>query len=147
MATTDKSNNKVYVNLGKIPGKKLPNGQNDNNDRIVAMSKKLADLVGATYTVTAPPRKVTITKGKLTGRVYDREVSLDITRVRCQLGYVTGIKTNATTKRKEPVIKWVPLDIPYGSNLKEMLRLVRTKFKKKPVYVKKASGNRTRFVT
>lgn len=139
---------KVYVNMGKIPGKKKEDGKPDNSDLVVAMSEEFAILVGATYTrVTPEQRTVTFKKGKLAGRSYKREIPITLTHVRYRLGYVAGIRTNTTTKKKEAVIRWVPLTIPSGTDLKVMLGVVRKNFKKRPVFLETPSGNRTRFVS
>ena len=147
MATGKRKEGNVYINLGKIPGRKLSDGKPDNSDKIIAINKNLADLVGAKYTFLAPLKQITFTRGNSKGITYQRETGLTTNRVRFQLGYIIRNRLNPATKRIVPVIKWVPLEIPSGSNLKDMLSVVRTKFTRRPAYLKMPSGNTTRFVT
>jgi hypothetical protein len=146
--STKTKSSKVYISIGKITTKN-DKGQNKTEEKFICLAENLAILVGATYTKTSPqPKVVRITKGKLAGRSYTKEVPITLTRVRYRLGYVTGTRQvkEGNKTRKEAVITWVPLNVPEGTNLKTMLQIVRTKFKKKPVFLDSPEGNRTRFI-
>jgi hypothetical protein len=129
---------KVYVAIGKQ--KIVVNGKTGTATKYIVMSEDQAKLVGATFTRYAPvPITVTTKKGKS----YQKLVPITVNKVHYRLGYVAGTKT--VDGKKQVNIKWVPLPIPLGMNLKQMLQVVRTQFKKKPVYFQ-TDGSTTRFV-
>jgi hypothetical protein len=129
---------KVYVNIGK---QNITFGKKKGTAiKYIAMSEEQAKLCGVTYTRYAP-EPITVTTKK--GKTYKRAVPISIGKVHYRLGYVDGTKT--VDGKKQPNIKWVPLPVPLGMNLKQMLQVVRTQFKKKPVYFQTDSST-TRFV-
>jgi hypothetical protein len=130
---------KVYVSIGKVSVKKK-NGKIETQGRYITMSEDQAKLVSVPYTRYAPaPITVRTKKGK----TFTREVPITIGKVHYRLGYVVG--TKVVDGKKVPNIKWVPLPIPLGMNLKQMLQVVRILFKKKPVFFQ-TDGSTTRFV-
>jgi hypothetical protein len=131
---------KVYVSIGK---QKVVNnkGTVETKERYITLSEDQAKLTGVTYSRLAP-KPITITPKK--GKPFTREVPITVGKVNYRLGYVVGTKT--VDGKKVPNIKWVPLPIPRGMNLKQMLQLVRSSlFKKKPIYFQTDSST-TRFV-
>jgi hypothetical protein len=135
--------NKVYVPLGKVPIRR-GDGTVGTEERHLIMSELQAKLTGATYTKKLP---APITVRKKGGGTFTREVPLQVTRVRYKLYYVIGTKTvtiNGVAK-KVPAFATVPLTIPQGMSFKQILQIVRTKWKKKPTHVETPSGLKTRF--
>jgi hypothetical protein len=131
---------KVYVSIGKVSIKKK-NGQIKTEGKYITMSEDQAKITGVPYTRYAPA-PITITTKK--GKTFTREVPITVGKIYYRLGYVVG--TKVVDGKKVPNIKWVPLPVPKGMNLKQMLQLVRSSlFKKKPVYFQTDSST-TRFV-
>ncbi len=129
---------KVYISIGKQ--KIIVNNKVGTATKYIVMSEDQAKLCGATYTRYAP-EPITVKTKK--GKTYQKLVPISIGKVHYRLGYVVGAKT--VDGKKQPNIKWVPMPIPLGMNLKQMLQVVRTQFKKKPVYFQ-TDGSTTRFV-
>jgi hypothetical protein len=136
--------NKVYVPLGKVPIRR-GDGTVGTEERHLIMSELQAKLTGATYTKKIP---APITVKKKGGGTFTREVPLQVTRVRYKLHYLSGTKrvTVNGKSRISPVFSTVPLTIPSGMSFKQILQIVRTKWKKKPTHVETPSGLKTRFI-
>jgi hypothetical protein len=136
--------NKVYVPLGKVPIRRS-DGTVGTEERHLIMSELQAKITGATYTKKTPAPTTVRKKG---GGTFTREVPLQVTRVRYRLYYVIGTKqANVNGKSKKvPSFAIVPLTIPEGMSFKQILTIVRTKWKKKPTHVETPSGLKTRFV-
>ena len=137
--------NKVYVNLGKVPIRR-GDGTTANEPRYLIMSELQAKVAGAPYG-KAVPTPITIQPRK--GKPFTREVALHVTRVKSHLHYATGTKTVlvAGKSTKVPSYAIVPLTVPQGMSLKQVLQIVRTKWKKKPSILEMPSGLKTRFVS
>lgn len=128
---------KVYISIGKQ--KIILNNKAGTATKYIVMSEDQAKLCGVTYTRYAPePITVKTKKGS-----YQKLLPITIGKTPYRLGYVVGTKT--VEGKKVPNIKWVPLRIPDGMNLKQMLEVVRKQFKKKPVYFQ-TDASTTRFV-
>jgi hypothetical protein len=136
--------NKVYVPLGKVPIRR-GDGTVGTEERHLIMSELQAKLTGATYIKKTPTATIIKQKG---GRTFTKEVPLQVTRVRYRLYYVTGTKqvTINGQSKKVPAFATVPLTIPQGMSFKQVLQIIRTKWKKKPTHVETPSGLKTRFV-
>jgi hypothetical protein len=136
--------NKVYVPLGKVFIRKS-DGTQSTEERHLIMSELQAKLTGATYTKKIPA-PITVKTKK--GQTFTREVPLQVTRVRYKLYYLSGTKRVQVNgkSRIAPVFSTVPLTIPQGMSFKQMLQIVRTKWKKKPTHVETPSGLKTRFI-
>jgi hypothetical protein len=137
--------NKVYVDLGKVPIR-YGNGKTGTEHRYLIMSELQARIAGATYgKVTPTPITVYPRKGK----PFTREVVLQVTRATAHLHYATGTKTVfiAGKSTKVPSFAKVPINVPQGMSLKQVLQIVRTKWKKKPSIIEMSSGLKTRFVS
>jgi hypothetical protein len=137
--------NKVYVNLGKVPIR-YGDGTTGTEVRYLIMSELQAKVAGAPYGKFTPS-PITIRPRK--GKPFTREVALHVTRVKAHLHYATGTKTVVIDKKstKVPSYAIVPLVIPQGMSLKQILQIVRTKWKKKPSILEMPSGLKTRFVS
>jgi hypothetical protein len=135
--------NKVYVPLGKVPIRR-GDGTVGTEERHLVMSELQAKLTGATYTKKTPAPIIIKKKG---GGTFTKEVPLQVTRVRYKLYYLSGTKRVSINgkNRLAPVYATVPLTIPQGMSFKQVLTIVRTKWKKKPTHVETPSGLKTRF--
>jgi hypothetical protein len=146
MATPTTKSNKVFVNGGKFPVRQ-DDGKILQLDRIIVISEDFAKFVGANYTVAAPkPREILIKKGKLAGRKIKREHSVKISGTKYELGYYQGAPVKKGATRTVAKIKWIPIHIPSDLTLRSFLRIVTTKFSKKPAFIRMPSGKSTRFV-
>jgi hypothetical protein len=146
MATVKKNSNKVFVNGGKSPVRQA-DGTILNEDVIIVISEELAKYIGASYTVAAPaPKKILIKNGALKGRTITREHSVKVQGVKYELGYRSKIIVKKGAKRTEPKVKWIPIHIPSGINLRTFLRIIANKFSRKPALLKTPSGKTTAFV-
>lgn len=145
-STKNKSLKKVFVSVGTA-NKKLANGVIIKEEKFIVLSEELAKYVGATYLSTPPlARKIEVKKGILTGRSYTREISTRITGTAYKVGYVDGLTAKVEGKKRRAKIKWISLFVTEGVTLRILLKAIRTKFSKKPVYFKTPAGVSTRFV-
>jgi hypothetical protein len=137
--------NKVYVDLGVVDIRH-GDGTTTKDHRYLIMSELQAKIAGALYGKVVPT-PITIKPRK--GKTFTREVPLKVTRVKCHLHYATGTKTVFIDKKatKVPSFAKVPLVVPQGMSLKQVLQIVRTKWKKKPSIIEMPSGLKTRFVS
>lgn len=141
MAVSKKNLKKVFVSLGKVK-EKDSSGKDVEVEKFCVVTEDFAKYVGAPYSTKPPePKKITITKGKLAGRTILREQSASITGDIYRLGYLAGVeKGTGNGKKAKTKIKWIPLHIPKGVKLRDFVKLVMTKFKRKPAYLKTPDG-------
>jgi hypothetical protein len=146
MATKNKPLNKVFVATGKIPVQQS-NGKIITEEQYIVLSEELAKYIGATYTNKPPaPKKVVIAKGALKGRTIQREHSVSVSGAKYELAYIDGTTTKPGTNKKVVKLKWIPIHIPKGISLREFIKVIATKFKKKPFLLKTPAGVSTRFI-
>jgi hypothetical protein len=143
---TKKALTKAFIGIGKEKVKQ-PDGKTIEVDKFIILSEELAKFAGATYSTTPPADiNITITKGALAGRKFTRSVSTAITGRAYKIGYVDGLKPAVQGKKRQAKIKWISLHVTKGVTLRTLLKAIRTKFNKKPVYFKTPDGVTTRFV-
>jgi hypothetical protein len=145
MATKKKSN-KVFVYIGKV----LIKGQDGKlkpQDKYLVMSEDLAKFVGATYLQKPPDdKKFVVQKGALKGRTITRSQSVAVTGSPYALGYRSTAVVKKGATRSEAKVKWIPIHVPVGVSLREFLKVVTSKFSKKPAFLKTPSGKTTALV-
>jgi hypothetical protein len=146
MATTKKSLNKVFISIGKVKVKQ-PDGTFQLEEKFIVLSEELAKFAGAQYNPTPPTEtKVEVKRGILTGRSHTRPVSVRITGRPYKIGYVDGLAPKVGNNKRKAKIKWISLYVTKGVTLRILLKTIRAKFSKKPVYFKTPDGVTTRFV-
>jgi hypothetical protein len=147
MATNkNKSLNRVFVSIGKVK-EKQPDGTTILKEKFIVLSEELAKFAGAQYLSTPPlETKVEVKRGVLTGRTHTRPVSVRITGKAYKIGYVDGLTPKVEGRKRRAKIKWISLYVTKGVTLRTLLKTIRTKFSKKPVYFKTPDGVTTRFV-
>jgi hypothetical protein len=138
--------NKAYVSVGKVKVKQA-DGTKKDEEKFIILSETLAKYIGAIYSTALPaPIKVEVKRGQLAGRSHLRERSVKIAGTRYQVGYVDGLKPAVNGQKRQAKIKWISLYVTAGITLRILLKAIRTKFAKKPVYFRTPAGVTTRFV-
>lgn len=143
---TKKALTKAFVSIGKVKEKQA-DGKIKLVDKYIVISEDLAKFIGAQYSTTPPaPRLIQITRGPLKGRTITRSVSTAIVGRAYKIGYVDGLQPKVEGRKRRAKIKWISLYVTKGVTLRILLKAIREKFTKKPVYFKTPDGVTTRFV-
>jgi hypothetical protein len=145
MATTKEITKNAFISLGLI-GSKLSDGTFFSTERFIVIPERFAKYLGAAYTtVTPPPRKVTIKKGKLAGRIKSVEYSGKLSGRKYHFGYFDDkvpILKGPKGKRK---IVWIPIHVPRYVATQTFLKLFLPHITKKPAFLRTPDGVTTRF--
>jgi hypothetical protein len=145
MASKKKNLNKVYISMG-IVNKKQADGTKKKVEEFIVLPEETAKFVGAIYSLASPkPRQVTVTRGLLKGRTYLKEVSVQITGRKYQIGYIDGLQPKIGDQKRKVKIKWLSLFVDKDITLRTLLKAIRS-FKKKPIFFKTPDKVTTRFV-
>lgn len=145
MATNKQQTKNAFVNLGPV-GKKNLDGIFESIDRYIVLRERFAKFIGATYsTQTPPPKKVTIKKGKLAGRIKFVEYSGKISGRKYEFGYYDDKVPILKGPRGKRKIVWIPIHVPAYISTSTFLQLFMPKVLKKPVFLKTPDGKSSRF--